>query len=81
VTGGVAVADRLGSAPLLATVRTAFVHGLDQTLWVSGGLALLGALVAVTLLPARSGTMSGTDAKAVPSITQARYEGEREVVG
>jgi EmrB/QacA subfamily drug resistance transporter len=62
VTGGVAVADKLGSATLLSNVRGAFVHGLDLTLWVSGGLALLGALVAITLLPARSATMSGTEA-------------------
>jgi Na+/melibiose symporter-like transporter len=76
VTSGVAVADRLGSAPLLASVRAAFVHGLDLTLRVSCGLALLGALVALTLLPARSGTMSGTQAKSVPEC-----ESEREVVG
>jgi EmrB/QacA subfamily drug resistance transporter len=81
VTGGVAVADRLGSAPLLASVRTAFVHGLDQTLWVSGGLALLGALVAITLLPARSATMSGTETKPVQSAAVQSVEGEREVVG
>jgi EmrB/QacA subfamily drug resistance transporter len=62
VTGGVAVADQLGSATLLTNVRGAFVHGLDLTLWVSGGLALLGALVAITLLPARSGTMGATEA-------------------
>ena len=76
VTGGVAVANRLGSTSLLVNVRTAFVHGLDLTLWVSAGLALLGALVAITLLPARSGTMSGTEAKAVRNVGA-----EREVVG
>jgi hypothetical protein len=76
VTGGVAIADRLGSAPLLANVRGAFVHGLDLTLWVSAGLALVGALVAITLLPARSGTMSGTEAEPEPHV-----EAEREVVG
>ncbi|HEX3783503.1 MAG TPA: DHA2 family efflux MFS transporter permease subunit [Pseudonocardiaceae bacterium] len=52
VTAGVAVAGELHSAPLLAMVRGAFVHGLDLTLWVSGGLALLGAIVACALLPA-----------------------------
>jgi hypothetical protein len=74
VTGGVAVAGKIGSATLPDNVRGAFVHGLDLTLRVSGGLALLGALVAITLLPARSGTMSGTEAKLTAGT-------EREIVG
>ena len=75
VTGGVAVAHQLGSATLLTQVRAAFVHGLDLTLWVCGGIALLGALVAITLLPARSGTMGATPAP------EHDVESEREVVG
>ena len=81
VTSGVAVAGKLGSAPLLANVRGAFVHGLDLTLWVSGGLALLGALVALALLPARSGTMSGTEANSERTVQDQVGKSEREVVG
>ncbi len=51
VGSGVAVAQRLGSAPLLGSVRTAFVHGLDIMLWVCGGIALTSALLALAFLP------------------------------
>ena len=62
VNTGVAVADRLGSGRLLETVRAAFVHGMDGTLWVCGGLAAAGVLIAVLFLPAKSATMEDTPA-------------------
>ena len=40
VFGGVAVAQKLHSASLLASVRMAFVHGMDLALAVSGGIAV-----------------------------------------
>jgi DHA2 family multidrug resistance protein-like MFS transporter len=52
---GVAVANQLGSEPLLAAVRAAFVDGMDAMLLVSGGIATLGAVLAITLMPRRNG--------------------------
>jgi MFS transporter, DHA2 family, multidrug resistance protein len=51
VGSGIEVAQRLGSAALLDSVRTAFVHGLDVMLWVCGGIALTSALLALAFLP------------------------------
>jgi EmrB/QacA subfamily drug resistance transporter len=67
---GVAVAQQLGSADLLHSVRTAFVHGMDQMLWVCGGIAIACALLAVTVLrtrqpgPAEVGADGPTDSVA-----------------
>jgi MFS transporter, DHA2 family, multidrug resistance protein len=55
VAGGVQVARELGSAPLLDSVRAAFVHGMDLMLWACGGIALLSALLALLFLPRQSG--------------------------
>jgi MFS transporter, DHA2 family, multidrug resistance protein len=51
IFGGVAVAQRLGSAALLNSVRTAFVHGMDSALLVSAGVAIVGAVLAAFFLP------------------------------
>jgi MFS transporter, DHA2 family, multidrug resistance protein len=55
VSGGVEVARRLGSAPLLHSVESAFVHGLDVMLWCCAGIALASALLALAFLPRRAG--------------------------
>src|SRR5260221_3023891 len=55
VSGGVEVARRLGSAPLLHSVQTAFVHGLDVMLWCCAGIALTSAVLALAFLPRRPG--------------------------
>src|SRR5207248_8573598 len=60
VNGGVAVANKLGSAPLRDGVQSAFVHGMDVTMWVCAGLAVVGVLLAISFLPARSETIRGT---------------------
>ena len=52
-SGGVQVAHRLGSAALLGSARSAFVHGMDIMLWVCGGIALGCAILAVIFLPRR----------------------------
>jgi DHA2 family multidrug resistance protein-like MFS transporter len=52
VFGGVAVASKLHSAALLASVRTAFVHGMDLALVVSAGIAAVGVVLTVIFLPA-----------------------------
>ena len=52
--GGIAVANRLGLAPLLGSVRTAFVHGMDLALVISAAIALAGTVLALVFLPGRS---------------------------
>jgi MFS transporter, DHA2 family, multidrug resistance protein len=51
IFGGVAVARRLGSAALLASARSAFVHGMDAALVVSAVIAAAGLVLAVAFLP------------------------------
>jgi MFS transporter, DHA2 family, multidrug resistance protein len=53
---GVLVAHKLGSAPLLDAVRTAFVHGMDVMLWVCGGIAVANAVLALAFLPRHAST-------------------------
>jgi MFS transporter, DHA2 family, multidrug resistance protein len=53
VAAGVAVAHQLGSAPLLLSVRAAFVHGMDQLLLVCAGIAVAGIVLALAFLPRR----------------------------
>jgi MFS transporter, DHA2 family, multidrug resistance protein len=55
VGAGVGVAHSLGSASLLDTVRTAFVHGMDIMLWTCGGIALGCAILALGVLGRRAG--------------------------
>jgi DHA2 family multidrug resistance protein-like MFS transporter len=52
VFGGVAVAQKLHSASLLASVQMAFVHGMDMALLVSAGIALAGVVLTLVFLPA-----------------------------
>ncbi|MGN6793733.1 MAG: DHA2 family efflux MFS transporter permease subunit [Streptosporangiaceae bacterium] len=51
VAGGVATAKAAGSAPLLDSVRLAYVHGMDVMLWVCSGIAIASALLALLFLP------------------------------
>jgi len=51
IFGAVAVAGRLGAPALLHSARVAFVHGLDQSLVVSAGIALAGMVLALLFLP------------------------------
>lgn len=51
VVSGIAVGTQLHSAELVASVRAAFVEGMTTTLWVSGGVALLGAVLVGLFLP------------------------------
>lgn len=53
VFGGLAVARALHSASLAASVRDAFVHGMDVALVVSAGIALAGVVAALVFLPSR----------------------------
>ena len=66
VSGGVEVARRLGSAPLLHSVDTAFVHGMDVMLWCCAGIALAAAVLALAFLPRRAGALGESEARQVP---------------
>jgi len=59
----VAVVHQVGSAPLLESVRTAFVHGMDTALVVSAGIALAGAVLTLLYLPATNATMQACTAR------------------
>jgi EmrB/QacA subfamily drug resistance transporter len=62
IFGGVAVAQRLHSASLLTSVRTAFVHGMDMALVVSAGIACAGVVLTVVFLPRSNAAIVATHA-------------------
>jgi hypothetical protein len=49
--GAVAAAHEIGSPALAESARSAFLHGMDFTLWTSAGLALIGLVLTVAFLP------------------------------
>ncbi|MBU2670996.1 DHA2 family efflux MFS transporter permease subunit [Actinoplanes bogorensis] len=53
VTPGVAFAAQTGDGALGASVRAAFAYGMDRSLLVAGALALVGAVLALFVMPAR----------------------------
>jgi MFS transporter, DHA2 family, multidrug resistance protein len=57
--GGLAVAQQLGSVPLLASVRTAFVQGMDVSLMVAAGIAVAGFVLTLAFLPGRAASKAG----------------------
>jgi EmrB/QacA subfamily drug resistance transporter len=69
---GIEAARRLASAPLLATVRVAFVHGMDVMLWACGGIALASALLALAFLP-RKASMAELASVAGPARPSGPY--------
>jgi MFS transporter, DHA2 family, multidrug resistance protein len=60
-SAGAALADRLGSAPLLDSVRSAFVNGMDSMLWVCAGVAAVGIVLALAFLPRRAAAAAPLD--------------------
>jgi hypothetical protein len=81
VVAGVAIADKLGSAALLDSVRHAFVVGMDTMLWVCGGIALVSAILAVIFLPRRAGGAAepaATPGAPVPEVAAAADVGAGE---
>jgi DHA2 family multidrug resistance protein-like MFS transporter len=72
VSGGVAVAQQLGSAPLVASVQESFAHAMDVMLWVCGGIAVVGIVLALAFLPRRSDGATG--------LVPERAESPQEVV-
>ncbi|HEV2236390.1 MAG TPA: MFS transporter [Ktedonobacterales bacterium] len=73
--GGLAVAGRLHSAALLASVRDAFVQGMDASLLAGSGIAVVGLLLTLAFLPSRTAptvsTGAGQDAAPVKEGTVA----------
>jgi hypothetical protein len=67
VAAGVQVAHTVGSAALLDSVRTAFVHGMDIMLWACGGIALASALLALAFLPRSAANAPVTEAAGLPA--------------
>jgi MFS transporter, DHA2 family, multidrug resistance protein len=59
VVSGVQVAHEAGSAALLDSVRSAFVHGVSTMLWVCVGISLASAILALAFLPRRPDGMTG----------------------
>ena len=53
VFGGLAVAQQLGSSDLLASVRSAFMAGMDDAVRVAAGIAVVGIVLTVAFLPGR----------------------------
>jgi DHA2 family multidrug resistance protein-like MFS transporter len=66
VFAGIAAAEKLGSASLLESVRTAFMHGMASLLWVSGGLAAAGVVLALAFLPRHATEPGPAPAVAAP---------------
>lgn len=85
VGGAVQVADRLGSAPLLDSARTAYVHGMDVMLWVCAGIGAAAALLALAFLPYRraagAGGPAAGDAAAAPAGLPGAAPGAAQVPG
>jgi MFS transporter, DHA2 family, multidrug resistance protein len=81
VVAGVQVARELGSAALLVSVRTAFVHGLDAMLWVCGGIALASAILALIFLPRRPDGITGAPLADAASPAAGESGAERAQLG
>ncbi|WP_240351257.1 DHA2 family efflux MFS transporter permease subunit [Streptomyces olivoreticuli] len=71
VFGGLAVARAAKSSALADSVRSAFVHGLDVVLVVSGGLGLFGVLLAMVWLPRHVGESATGTAKSDHEVADA----------
>jgi len=80
VAAGVAVAEKLGSAELLDTVRSSFVHGMDIMLWTCGGIAVgCAVLAAVVLRPGRAPSAAEGGAGAEPGVGEGAEDGSLPV--
>jgi EmrB/QacA subfamily drug resistance transporter len=61
VAAGMALAQQIGSAPLLDSVRAAFVEGMDLMLLANGAIAAGGLALALLFLPRRSAAPRPSD--------------------
>jgi DHA2 family multidrug resistance protein-like MFS transporter len=74
VFAGIAAAHALGSAPLLASVRSAFVHGIAAMLWVSAALAVVGMAAALLFLPWRATAADPASADPLPDRRESAHD-------
>jgi MFS transporter, DHA2 family, multidrug resistance protein len=74
VFAGIAVAHKLGSPVLLASVRAAFVHGIGAMLWVSAGLAIAGVILALLFLPWHATAAAPAAAHPLPDAGESAHE-------
>jgi hypothetical protein len=74
----VAVADKLGSASLLNSVRTSFVHGMDRALLVTAAIAVGGVVITLVFLPQTNAAQDTTIAVTGHGVGHVRtgYEAE-----
>jgi MFS transporter, DHA2 family, multidrug resistance protein len=73
--GGLAVADKLHSPALLRMVQGAFVNGMDVSLVVAGGMALVGLVLTLLFLPSKTTPKGEQAAAAVTSASSANQTG------
>jgi hypothetical protein len=66
VSGGVEFARHAGSASLLSSVDSAFVHALDVMLWCCAGIAVVTAVLALAFLPRRTATTGQLPPEGLP---------------
>ncbi len=66
VFGGLAVARQLGSTALLASVRSAFVAGMDDAIRLAAIVSAVGVVLALVLLPSRA---RSTETAETPAAT------------
>ncbi len=59
VGDGVAVATKLGSAPLLSAVHDAYASGVSDMLWVCAAISIAAAILAALFMPRRAGSPPG----------------------
>ncbi|MGA0568028.1 MFS transporter [Rathayibacter sp. KR2-224] len=67
VYAGAAVAARLHSSHLADAVRAAFTHGMSAAMLVSAGIAVIGAIMAVVILPRSVQTEAVAPSATIPS--------------
>jgi MFS transporter, DHA2 family, multidrug resistance protein len=65
VFGGLTVAQQVESSTLLASVRGAFVAGMDDAVRVTAGVAMVAIVLALAFLPARARARQPADVPAV----------------
>jgi EmrB/QacA subfamily drug resistance transporter len=68
IFAGIATAQKLHSPALLASVRHAFVQGMDVALLVSASIAAVGTLLALIFLPGRTELVASTEAGAAQEV-------------
>ncbi|HKW72497.1 MAG TPA: MFS transporter [Candidatus Dormibacteraeota bacterium] len=68
IFAGIAVAQRLHSAALLESVRSAFVQGMDVAMLISAGIAAIATLLALVFLPGRTKVAVPADERTVQEV-------------